>query len=163
MAQKDIDLYLGIIEERAKSHMNGARWMLRSYTELIKKTNRDEALTVLTSSIIKNQQSQIPGHKWELPDLRDLDDYKPSQLKVSEFMTTDLFTVQRTDIIEMVAEMMDWRKTRYLPVENTKGKLVGLITSRMLLKEFAKKQKLKEAYNNLGKVKSKNIGPCLAC
>jgi len=59
-------------------------------------------------------------------------------------MVTDLFTVRKEDIIEFVAEMMDWRKTRYLPVEDTKGKLVGLITSRMLLKEFAKKQKLND-------------------
>ncbi len=141
VAKKDIDLYLGIIRERAESHMNGARWMLRSYTELIKKTNRDEALTVLTSSIINNQQSQIPGHKWELPNLSDLADYKPSQLKVSEFMATDLFTVQKTDIIEMVAEMMDWQKIRYAPVEDKAGNLIGLVSRRLLLRHLIKNRR----------------------
>jgi len=141
VAKKDIDLYLGIIEERAESHRNGARWMLRSYTELLKKTNRDEALTVLTASIIKNQQSHIPGHKWELPDLSDLVDYKPGQLKVSEFMTTDIFTVQKTDIIELVAEMMDWQKIRYAPVEDKNGNLTGLVSRRLILRHLIKNRR----------------------
>lgn len=141
VAKKDIDLYLGIIEARAQSHMNGARWMLRSYTELIKKTNIDEALTVLTASIIQNQQSHIPGHMWELPDLSDLTTYKPSQLKVSEFMATDLFTVQKTDIIELVAEMMDWQKIRYAPVEDKNGKLIGLVSRRLILRHMIKNKR----------------------
>ena len=145
VAKKDIDLYLGIIQERAESHMNGARWMLRSYTELIKKTNRDEALTVLTSSIIKNQQSQIPGHKWELPNLNDLDDYKPSQLTVSEFMETDIFTVQRTDIIELVAEMMDWQRIRYAAVEDKEGNLIGLVSRRLLLRHLIKNKRSRKS------------------
>jgi len=141
VAKKDIDLYLGIIKQRAESHMNGARWMLRSYTELIKNTNRDEALTVLTASIIKNQQSQIPGHKWELPDLNDLDNYKPSQLKVAEFMETDIFTVQKTDIIELVAEMMDWQKIRYAAVEDKEGNLMGLVSRRLILRHLIKNKR----------------------
>ena len=51
-------------------------------------------------------------------------------------MQTDLFTVQRDDVIEFVAEMMDWRKIRYMPVENAQGKLVGLVTSRLLLRHL---------------------------
>lgn len=143
IAKKDIDLYLGIIQERAESHMNGARWQLRAYTELIKTASRDEALTVLTAAIIKNQQSQIPVHKWELPSLRDLADYRPSQLKVSEFMVTDLFTVQKADIIELVAEMMDWQKIRYAPVEDTKGNLVGLVSRRLILRSLIKNKRTK--------------------
>lgn len=141
VSAKDIDLYLGIIQERAESHMNGARWQLRAYTELLKKTNRDEALAVLTSSIVKNQQSGIPGHKWDIPDLKDLAKYKPSQLKVSEFMVTDLFTVQKSDIIELVAEMMDWQKIRYAPVEDTKGNLVGLVSRRLILRSLIKNKR----------------------
>jgi len=144
VAQKDIDLYLGIIQERAECHMNGARWQLRSYTELIKKSTRDEALTVLTAAIIKNQQSGIPGHKWEMPDLNDIAEYKPSQLKVSEFMVTDLFTVQKLDIIELVAEMMDWQKLRYAPVEDIKGNLVGLVSRRLILRSLIKNKRSKK-------------------
>ena len=142
--KKDIDHYLGIIEERTKLHVTGARWQLRAYTNLLEETNDDEALTVLTAAMIKNMKSNIPVHKWELPNLNDLDMYKPSKMVVSEFMETDLFTVQKDDIIEFVVEIMDWRKLNFLLVEDSKGKFVGLITIRSILKFLAKKMKSKD-------------------
>ncbi|HQP78147.1 MAG TPA: CBS domain-containing protein, partial [Saprospiraceae bacterium] len=60
--------------------------------------------------------------------------------KVEEFMETDLFTVQKDDIVELVAEMMDWRKIRYMPVEDKKGNLIGLVTSRLLLRHFSNRK-----------------------
>ncbi len=138
----DIKKYLGIIEQRAKHHMNGARWQLRAFTHLIKEVNRDEALTIMTNSIIKNQTKGLPVHKWELPMVKDLTDYSPTKLLVDELMETDLFTVHENDLIDFVAEMMDWRKIRYMPVEDTKGKLCGLITSRLLLRHFTNQNRM---------------------
>lgn len=135
----DIEKYLGVIEERAKLHMTGARWQLRSFTKLIKEVNVDEALTVMTAAIVKNQWENKPVHTWASVGLKDfeaLKRYQPAQLRVEEFMQTDLFTAQKDDIIELVAELMDWRKIRYMPVEDAKGKLVGLISSRLLLRHF---------------------------
>ena len=139
--QEDIDKYLGIIEERAQAHMTGARWSLRAYTAMKEQATPDEALCAITASTLKNQKQGIPVHKWELPKLEDLEKYRPTTLKVEEFMTTDLFTVQKEDIVELVAEMMDWRKIRYTPVEDSKGKLAGLMTSRIMLRHFIKKKK----------------------
>ncbi len=138
----DVKKYLGIIEQRAKLHMNGARWQLRAYTKLIAETNPDEALSCLTAAIINNQQKDIPVHKWKLPNLDELKEYRPSKIKVEEFMETDLFTVQQDDIIELVAEMMDFRKIRFMPVENTKGKLIGLVTLRLIMRHLMKQNKL---------------------
>ncbi|MBX2877166.1 MAG: CBS domain-containing protein [Saprospiraceae bacterium] len=138
----DIDKYLGIIEARAKGHMNGARWQLRAYTKLRKEVSRDEALSVLTACIIENQIKGDPVHTWELPKVEDLKEYRPAKLKIEEFMETDLFTVQQDDLIELVAELMDWKKIRYMPVEDTKGNLVGLITSRLLLRYFTQKNRI---------------------
>lgn len=138
----DIDKYLGIIEERAKQHRNGARWQLRAYTKLLKECGRDEALTIMTAAIVKNQSKEMPVHTWELPELGDLDDYRPSKLRVEEFMETDLFTVQKDDLLELVAELMDWRRVRYMPVEDSKGRLSGLITSRLLLRHFARRTRM---------------------
>ena len=146
--EKDIDKYLGIIEERATDHMNGARWMLRAYTKLQEQTDPDEALSVLTASMLKNQNvANNPGHRWELPDLEDLKKYMPVKLKVSEFMRTDLFTVQKDDIIELVAEMMSWRKISYAPVEDGKGNILGLVASSTILKHLIDK-KIKEEEKN---------------
>lgn len=143
----DINKYLGVIEERTKSHMNGARWMLRAYTDLMQKSTEDEALTVLTSAIIENQKSDTPVHKWKLPTLSDLKEYKPSVLQVGEFMNRDLFTVQKDDIIDLVAEMMDWKKIKYTPVEDKKGNLVGLVTSRLILRHYLKNKGSKKTFS----------------
>lgn len=137
----DIDKFLGVIEERAQKHMTGARWQLRAYTKLLDQTNRTEALTALTASMLKQQNKNLPIHKWKLPELKELRNYKPQTLMVGDFMTTDLLTVQQDDIIEFAAEMMDWRKIRYMPVENPNGQLIGLITSRILLRHYADKRR----------------------
>jgi len=136
---KDIDKYLGIIEERARKHTTGARWALRTYTKLIKETNPDEALTVLTAATVQNQKKGIPIHEWKIPNLEDIEEYMPNKLMVAEFMNIDLITVQKNDILDLVADMMNWRKTRYIPVEDTKGQMVGLVTSSMLLHHFTRK------------------------
>ena len=132
----DIDKYLGVIQARAEKNMTGARWLLRSFTKLAEKTNSDEALSVLTATMIQNQQSSKPVHEWELPNFNDLKMYRPSHLKVSEFMLTDLTTVQKDDIVDLVAELMDWNTLRYTPVEDSKGKLIGLVTARLLLRHY---------------------------
>ena len=132
----DADRYLGVIEERAKRHTNGARWQLRAFTQLTERVPRDEAVTIMTARMLKNQEAEIPVHEWQLPTPEDLEDYRPFQLKVSEFMETDLFTVQKNDLIDLVADMMEWRKIRYMPVEDQKGHLVGLITARKLLRHY---------------------------
>ena len=43
-----------------------------------------------------------------------------------------------------VNDIKDWQKIRYTPVEDEKGKLTGLITSRTLLRYFCIKHKLGE-------------------
>lgn len=140
--QADIDKYLGIIRDRAAKHMTGARWQLRAFTKLKESITSDEAAAVVTACIVKNQEKEMPVHTWELPDPDDLEDYVPSRLRVEEFMTTDLITVQKDDLIDLVTEMMNWRKVRYMPVEDAKGRLLGLVTSRLLLRHYSKKSKL---------------------
>jgi CBS domain-containing protein/gamma-glutamylcysteine synthetase len=140
--EKDIRRYLGVVEDRTRMHMNGARWQLRAFTKLKAETSQDEALCALTSSIMENQKTNAPGHTWALPGPEALRHYKPAGLRIEEFMTTDLFTATREDPIPMVTEIMDWRKIRYMPVEDEKGKLVGLITSRLLLRHYSKNYKL---------------------
>lgn len=53
---------------------------------------------------------------------------KPSDLRVEEFMTTDLFTVEPHEPLELVAHLMDWKHIRHVPVEDEQGRLVGLVS-----------------------------------
>ncbi|MCC7246582.1 MAG: CBS domain-containing protein, partial [Saprospiraceae bacterium] len=133
----DINKYLDIIEERAKQHKTGARWLLRTFTSLRKEVTNDEAVTGLTAAILKNQKQNKPVHTWKEATAADLETWSPSAIKVEEFMSTDLFTVQKEDLIALVAQIMDWRRIRYMPVEDSKGELVGLISSRKLLRHFS--------------------------
>lgn len=144
--EADIDKYLGIIEQRASKHMNGARWMLRAYTDLKKKTTEDEAVAILTAHIIENQISGKEVHDWEMPTADHIKNYKPSHLLVSEFMTTDLFTVQENDIVELVAEMMNWRNLSYMPVEDNRGKLSGLVTAKQLMSHLVNTKGQKKTF-----------------
>ena len=136
--QADIDKYLGVIIERTEKHMNGARWMLRGYSNLKEKVGQDEALRVLTAEIVHNQKQNIPVHKWPAPDPSRLKQYKVAEMLVSDFMATDIFTVQKNDIIQLVAELMDWNKIKYTPVEDSKGKLIGLVSARLILRELTR-------------------------
>lgn len=132
----DVTSYLDIIEERTESGQTGSYWMIKSYNELSKKVSREQALTALTNAMVKNQKKGEPVHKWGLAKIDDMETWQPSSLLVEEFMTTDLFTVQKDDIVELVANLIDWRRIRYVPVEDDSKHLVGLVTMRTVFREY---------------------------
>lgn len=136
--KEEIDHYLGIVEERVSKVRTGSFWLLKSFNKLKKTANKEEALAAITASTIKNQRHNMPVHNWDLAELGDNKDWKPSEVFVEEFMTTKIFTVQENDIVSLVSEMMDWQKIRYMPVENKAGELVGLATSRLMLRAYMK-------------------------
>jgi CBS domain-containing protein/gamma-glutamylcysteine synthetase len=134
--QADIDKYIGIIEARNDSGISGSRWILNSYSKLIKETTKEEATTAITSAMMKHNEANQPVHTWPLADVADIAEYEPSALLVEEFMTTDLFTVNKDDLPELSADIIDWQKIRYMPVEDSQGHLIGLVSSRALLRHF---------------------------
>ncbi len=136
--KKDIDRYLNIIEKRVKKETTGADWMLQVYNQLKEKASKEEILTMITMSTIKNQKKGKPVHEWKIPELKELPHWHPSKLLVEEVMKTDVLSVQPDDILEFVADMMNWAKLRYVPVEDNKGKFVGLVTARSLLRTLRK-------------------------
>ena len=141
---EDIDRYLAIIEARNETRLNGSNWILSSFSKLAKEASREEISIALTSAMVSNQKKEIPVHKWPLADMNDISNWVPSNLIVEEFMDTDLFTVHKDDIVELVADMMDWQKLRYVLVEDGKGQLTGLVSSGILLRHFRQKIENKE-------------------
>ena len=53
-------------------------------------------------------------------------------------MSTDLFTVSPDDPVTFAATLMDWRHIRNVPVEDESGRLVGLVSSRDILRLISK-------------------------
>ena len=130
--ENDIKHYADILQERVESGQTGSQWMLRSYTNLLRKTSPEEASAAVTASINKQQKENIPIHKWRDAELSDLGDWNPTNLVVSDFMQTELFTVYPNDIVQLVAATMEWRKINYVPVESKEGNFVGMITARQV-------------------------------
>lgn len=135
----DIRDYLNIIEERVRMGQTPSYWMLNNYAVLMKDNeSKEQSLAAITTAMIKNQKKGEPVHKWGRVRIEDLDHWEPSGLLVEEFMTTDLFTVQKDDILEFVADLIDWRSMRYVPVEDDKKHLVGLVTLRNVFNKYSK-------------------------
>ncbi len=138
IAPKDIKRYMDVLNQRVDTAQTGSRWALKSYSKLTKSNTRETAIASIVACTVKNQRQEIPVAKWELATLGELGSWELASLIVEEFMTTDLFTVHYDDILELVAMIMDSGKLRYVPVEDDEGNLVGLITSRTLLRHYYK-------------------------
>jgi CBS domain-containing protein len=94
----------------------------------------DVRTRVLTATILARQKEGKPVHDWELAEVAGLDDWSQSYQTVGQFMSTDLFTLRPTDLVDLAASVMDWRHIRHVPVEDDEGGLVGLLTHRGLLR-----------------------------
>jgi CBS domain-containing protein len=131
VAPGDIDNYLGIIKERVSSRQTGARWVLKSLANM-PAGPKDNGLRQLTATMLAWQKKEQPVHTWPL-ERPEAVDWAQGYRTVGQFMSTDLFTVQPDDLIDLAASVMDWRHIRHVPVEDDNGALVGLITHRNLL------------------------------
>lgn len=134
----DIERYLGIIEARVCSGQTGSRWAIDSLAAMRKRGTRSERMSALVASSIAGQASGNPIHEWPLATFDTLGDRSFAQLKtIDKVMTTDLFTVNQSDVIDLAISLMEWQHVRYIPVEDDDQKLVGLLTHRLLLKHLA--------------------------
>jgi CBS domain-containing protein len=124
----DIDRFLGVIEERVSSGKSGSQWLLNSLSEIRKRGTKDEVLTSLTAATVKMQKEGRPVHQWPPAEIMEGTMSKQSYLCVEEFMTTDLFTVHEDEPVELVANLMNWKRVRHIPVEDEQGRLVGLVS-----------------------------------
>ncbi len=129
----DIEKYLGIIEARTKAKITGAQWMLDSFENMCEKANLNTCLQTLTSAIKSNQEKNQPVHEWKLAALSDETDWIENYRTVGQFMITDLFTVRPEDVIDLAASLMNWQEIQHVPVEDDRGRLVGIVTHRDLL------------------------------
>lgn len=135
----DINSYLQVIRDRVESGQTATYWMLNNYATLIKENkSKEQTLAALTMALIKYQKKGEPVHRWGRARMEDMKHWEPSNLLVEEFMTTDLFTVQKDDILAFVADLIDWRHIRFVPVEDDKKHLVGLVSMRMMFNEYSK-------------------------
>lgn len=133
VASEDIDKYLGIIEERARTRRTGSGWIMKSLSTIGNSMSKDARQRRLTSSMLANQREGQPVSCWPLIENVE-DEWEQAYRTVGQFMSTDLFTLKPDDLIDFAASVMDWRHIRHVPVEDQEGRLVGLVTHRGLLR-----------------------------
>ncbi|HKC63583.1 MAG TPA: glutamate-cysteine ligase family protein [Pyrinomonadaceae bacterium] len=135
---EDVDAYLGVIEERVRSGQTGAMWARRSLAAMGEQGTRDIRLRTLTAFMLARQHIGEPVHSWPVVLIDEMDEWRSSYQTVGQFMSTDLFTVRPDDLVDLAANVMDWRHVRHVPVEDDKGHLVGLVSHRNLLRLLAR-------------------------
>ncbi|MCA6078727.1 CBS domain-containing protein [Fulvivirga sedimenti] len=124
LTEQEIWRYMNVIRERIHG-VTGARWMIRNYRELLTQEKREDALTLLTGAIHDYQQTELSVNEWGGAGHTDLGLVR----HVSRHMTTHLFTAHEHDLAKMVERVMEWKNIHHMPVENSDGEFVGLITS----------------------------------
>ena len=145
VASEDVDKYLGVIEERARSGQTGARWIMKSLSAIGGSASKDASCRRLAAKMLSNQKQAEPIHRWPILEKADSDEWEHGYRTVGQFMSTDLFTVSPDDLIDLAASVMDWRHIRHVPVEDTEGRLVGLVTHRGLLRMISNGNRSTEA------------------
>ncbi|MCH7856899.1 MAG: CBS domain-containing protein [Gemmatimonadetes bacterium] len=132
--RSEIDKYLGVIHDRVESRGTGSDWMMRSLSEMNDRGTRSERMTALTAAIASRQLEQKPCHEWDLARLEEAGGWARNYVKVEHYMTTQLFTVQEDELLEMVAFLMERNQIRHVPVEDDQNRLVGLVSYRSILR-----------------------------
>ncbi|MCX7553553.1 CBS domain-containing protein [Marinicella sp. S1101] len=132
----DIEHYLTTIEQRVDSKQTGAKWAIKSITEMNKDLHPDEKVRAIVAEMHDQQAIDTPIHEWPLAQAEHRTDWRAGYLLVGQFMVTKLLTVRPDDSMDLAASIMDWKRVRHVPVENDEGELVGLVSNRSIIKKI---------------------------
>ena len=133
----DIERYLDTVEARVDSRRTGARWQLHSLADMGQAGTLEERMAALVAATVERQRHGRPVHEWARAEFHEAGGWKPSYLRVEQYMSTDLLTVNEEEPIDLVANLMDWHRIHHVPVEDNEHRLVGLVSHRPLLRFLA--------------------------
>jgi CBS domain-containing protein len=134
----DIDRYLGVITERVETQKTGSQWLIDSLDAMRPSHRRAQSFAALVAATAHRQQEGRPVHTWEPASIEEAGESRRHYERVEQLMSTDLFTVNEEEVVDVVAAVMKWRHVRRIPVEDNRGRLVGLVSYRTLLKVLSR-------------------------
>ena len=126
VSPEDAEYYLKVIKDRVMGH-NGSEWMVRSYRNLMKEHKRFDAMQILTSKLYEKEEKGFPVSTWRIIKNTDLEKQDSNRI-VKHIMNTDVYSVYKNDSIELVINIMSWKKINHMPVINHAKELVGLLS-----------------------------------
>ena len=100
----------------------------------MKRGKPGERLNALVAATVARQAAGRPVAEWERARLDEAGLARNNYMTVDQYMTTDLFTVQSEDPVNLVANLMGWERIRHVPVEDQDHRLVGLVSYRAVLR-----------------------------
>lgn len=136
----DTSRYLDVIATRVSSGQTGAQWLLRSLADMHGADTKDSCLSALTAATVHRQWEGKPVHQWPLARVEEGRAKTLHDLRIEEFMTTDLFTVHPDEPLALVINLMDWKHVRHIPVEDEQGKLAGLVSWLEVIRHYGHEQ-----------------------
>jgi len=135
----DVSRYIDVISERVDKMQNGSVWMLRNYDFILEQgLKNDAASELLTASMLDRQGTDKPVHEWQDITHLEISTIKRINRSVEQLMSTDIFTVDADDLIDLAAKIMHWNHIRHLAVENVNGELIGVVSYRSILEIYGK-------------------------
>lgn len=137
LPESEIDRYLGVIEARLEAQQTGAQWQIDSFNAMIKRVRRGRAAECLTTTMANRAATGEPVHTWKLASPDECTLKPASYTRVGQFMSTNLFTVHKDELVDLVLRIMDWEQIRHVLVEDDDNRLVGIISWRQVLACFA--------------------------
>ena len=146
ISSKDAEYYLEIIRKRVTSN-TGSQWMVKSFRNLLKSKKTYDAMQTITSKLYDKQSKDYPVSSWRVLDSNTPQDFN-EQRQVIHNMSTDIFSVDEYDSLELVLSIMRWKNINHMPVINDDKKLVGLLSRRdvdLLINDL---KKLKQSVKN---------------
>ncbi|WP_298492707.1 CBS domain-containing protein [uncultured Algibacter sp.] len=141
---KDVEYYLKIIKDRVIG-INGSEWLVRNYRGLLKSHKRYEAMQILTTNMYIKQEQGYPVSVWDMLHYTNKKNLK-GQYVIKHIMSSDIFSVDKKDSIDLVLHIMKWKNIHHMPVINHDQKILGIISWKDV-----------EAYLNQPKGKENNV------
>lgn len=136
MEPKDISRYLSVVEKRTRSLHTGSSWQLNSLTAMKGRGTPGARATALVAGMVARQKTDAVVADWDLATLNEKDAASTDFQKVSQLMVSDIYSVSPDDPVELVSELMAWERVRYVPVEDERGRLIGLVSSRGVMRHL---------------------------
>jgi len=124
----DINRYLGVIARRVETGKTGSQWLLDSMADMHGDDTKDAIVGALAAATVQRQWEGKPVHEWTSARIEEGRTAALKDLRIEEFMTTDLFTVRPEEPIDLVVNLMDWKHIRNVPVESDSGRVIGVVS-----------------------------------
>lgn len=135
ISSASINKYLGVIQNRVATQNTGAEWQVRNFRNLTKKFKPTLAAKILVLESLNRQRENLPVGEWRDISTTNLQIYFGnyfSEMKVSDIMSTELYTLKDEATVFMAKKVMEFRNFNHIIVENEFYEFKGVLSKKLL-------------------------------